>query len=106
MNIDKKQMEKISKMMGIHSDSVDAEQVVIKTKNKEIIIDDPDVTRIRVQNLDSFQISGKISERKRILDEDINLIVKQTGSSKEEAIKTLEETGDIAQTIIKLQKQT
>ncbi len=106
MNIDKRQMEKISKMMGIHSESVDAEQVIIKTKDKEIIIDNPDITRLRVQNLDSFQISGKISERKRVLDEDVDLIVKQTSSSKEEAIKTLEETGDIAQAIIKLQKQT
>ena len=105
MNIDKRQLEKISKMMGIHSDTIQAEQVIIKMKDKEIVIEDPDITRLRIQNLDTFQISGKISERKKILEEDIDIVVNQTGSSKEEARKILEETGDVAQGILKLQKR-
>ena len=104
MNIDKRQLEKISKMMGIHSESLEAQQVVIKTKDKEIVIDEPDITRLRVQNLDTFQISGSISERKIIPDEDLEIIINQTGSSKEDARKALEETGDIAKAILSLQK--
>jgi len=58
------------------------------------------------QGQKTYQITGnpKIIDRKEeIKEEDIKLVIEQTGKSEEEAIKALEETnGDIAEAIMKL----
>ena len=99
-------MEKMMKQMGIKTEHIDAQEVVIKSADKEIIITNPQVTAINMQGNKTFQIMGDISERpvKTFTQEDIDMIKEQTGASEEDIIKTLDETNDIAETIMKLKK--
>ena len=99
-----KQMEKMMKQMGIKSENISAEEVIIKTEDKEIIISNPQVTKVKMGGQETFQIVGQISERKKekFSEDDVKMIVEQTSSSEEDAKKALEETGDIAEAIMKL----
>jgi nascent polypeptide-associated complex subunit alpha len=104
-----KQMQRSMKQMGMDMKDVKgATEVVIKFKNKEIIINNPKVNVMNFMGQDTYQISGKVKERKIevelvIPDDDVELVSTQTGVSQEEARKTLEETsGDLAEAILRL----
>ena len=99
-----KQMEKMMKQMGIKTENIDASEVVIKAKDKEIVITEPQVTKIKMGGQDTFQIMGKVSERakEKFSAEDVKMIAEQTGASEEEAKRALEEESDIAAAIMKL----
>ena len=100
-------MEKMMKQMGMHMSHIDAEEVVIKTPDKEIIISSPQVSKINVMGQETFQITGEISERPRedISDEDVEIVAEEAGVSLEDARKTLMETKDIAEAIMKLREE-
>jgi len=91
----------------------DVQQVVIKTGNKEIVIEGPEVAILEVQGQKIFQVTGgkiteKALERKAaaISEEDARLVADQTGKSLEEAKKALEESGgDLAKAILLLQSR-
>lgn len=105
MKINPKQLEKMAKKMGIQTTEIQAEEVIIKTPDKDILIKSPQVSRINMMGQDTFQISGEITERESgPSQEDIKMVAEKTGASKEEARKVLEETGDLAEAIIKLKK--
>jgi len=106
MKINPKQLEKMARKMGIQSTEIDAEEVIIRTKKKEIIITNPQVSKVNMAGQDTFQISGDIEEKDQseFSEEDLRLIVEQTGASPQEAAEALEETGDIAKAIMKLKK--
>ncbi len=99
-------MEKMMKQMGIKSESIDAEEVIIKQADKEIVISNPQITKINMKGAESFQIAGEVSERGRekFSEEDIKMVVEQTGKSEVDVKKALEETNDIAEAIMKLNK--
>ena len=107
MKINPKQLEKAMKQLGVKSEEIEAEEVIIKTPEKDIVISNAQVSRINMMGQESFQISGDISERPRekfTLD-DIKMIMEKTGATAEEAAKALEETGDIAEAILKLKSK-
>ena len=85
---------------------VEADRVEIISKNRKIIIDHPQVLQLKVMNQNVYQITGgevKVEEILEFKEEDIKLIMEQTGKSKEEVITKLKENkGDIAQTIVDL----
>ena len=99
--------------MGMNMDTIaDTEQVIIKTSNKEITIEEPEVAILEMQGQKIFQVTGgkiteKTIERKlAIPEEDIRLVADQTGKSVEEAKKALEESGgDLARAILLLQSK-
>jgi len=104
-------MKAMMKRMGIDSEEVeDVEEVVIKTKSKDMVIRDAAVTIMTVQGQKTFQIVGEPEIREKvaevsseILEEDISLVVEQTGVSKEEARKVLKEcNGQPAEAILKI----
>jgi len=107
MKIDPKQMERAMKQMGMNVTNIDAEEVIIRTADKDIVISDPQVSKIKVMGQDTFQITGEVSERPRedISDDDVDMVAEQTGVSKEEARDMLRETGDIAEAIMRLKKE-
>lgn len=92
------------KQMGMKSENVDAEEVIIRTKEKEILINNPQVTKIKMGDHNTFQIIGEISERtkEKFSEDDIKMVMEQTGASEEDVRKELSETGDIAKVIMKL----
>lgn len=104
-NISPKQMEKIARQMGMKMDSINATEVVIRTLEKEIVIKNPQVSKITMQGQETFQISGEVTEGiSGPNPEDVELVVQKTGISKEEAARLLAETGDVILAIKKAQK--
>lgn len=105
-----RQVRRLLERMGINMQEVKrVEEVIIKTNEKEIIIRNPVVFEIEAKGTKMFQISGSnVEERKierpKISEEDIALVISQTGVSREKAIAALEEAnGDIALAIMQLQ---
>jgi nascent polypeptide-associated complex subunit alpha len=98
-----KNMEKVMKQMGIKQEEVDADEVIIRSSNKNLIIKNPKVTKINMQGHETFQVSGDVHEEMN--EEDIKTIIEQTNCSKEEAENALKEKeGDLAEAIISLKK--
>ena len=104
-----KQMQRAMKQMGMDMKDVKgATEVVIKFKDKEIVINNPKVNLMDFMGQKTYQITGKPKERKletelEIPDEDIELVSAQTGVTKEEAENALKETnGDLAEAIMRL----
>lgn len=107
-NINPRQMKQAMKRMGIQMDEIDAESVVIRCADKDIIIENPQVVKTVMQGQTMFQISGNVKEqvseiRIEISDEDVKMVAEQARVSEEKAKIALEESkGDIAGAIIKL----
>ena len=104
-NLDPKKMQAVMKQMGISQEEIDALRVIIeKTDNTKIIIDNPSVTKVKMNGQESFQISGDIREEqeKDFSEQDIKTIMEKTNASEEQAKQALEETGELAEAIMKL----
>ncbi len=103
-----KQMKRMMKKMGMKTEDIDAERVIIETKEKKLVFDDAQVVHMNVQGQSTYQIVGTPREeapegKVLIPDEDIELVAQRAGVSEDEARKTLEEVeGDLAEAIIKL----
>jgi len=106
-----RKMQQMMKQMGIKQNEIPATQVIIKTEDKDIIINNPSVQKVNMMGQENFQISGDIHEQEHstlpeISAEDIQTIIDQTGVDQETAKKSLEEhDGDLAETIIDLKKE-
>ena len=100
--INPKQMKAMMSQMGIKQTEIDADEVVIKTKEGNIIVKEPSVMKITMSGQDTFQISGKV-EIEEISEDDIKMVMSQTNSSKEKANDALKKSGgDIAGAILHL----
>ncbi len=103
-------MKQAMKKMGVQQTEIEAEEVIIKTKDKELVITEPQVSKVNMMGQETFQVMGSVHERERsggseISSEDISTVAEQTGASEEDAEKALKETkGDIAEAIIKLKE--
>lgn len=102
-NIDPKKMNALMKQMGMSQEDIDATKVIIEKENGKIIINNPTVTRMKIQGQESFQIAGEVEEvSESFSEEDIKTIMEKTRCSEEEARNALEETGDLAEAIMRL----
>jgi nascent polypeptide-associated complex subunit alpha len=108
-----KQMKAMMKRMGIDQEEMpEVEEVVIKTRTKELVFKDAAVTAVTVQGQKTYQIVGTPQERERkreegmeggIPEDDIKLVISQTGCTAAEARKALQETdGAPAEAILKI----
>ncbi|MBS3166853.1 nascent polypeptide-associated complex protein [Candidatus Woesearchaeota archaeon] len=103
--INPKMLKQAMKQMGIKQEELDASEVIIKLKDKNITIAQPSVLKVNMSGQESFQISGNIIETSKELftNEDVELVIQQTSCDKKEAVKALEDSrGDIAEAILKL----
>ena len=104
-NLDPKKMQAVMKQMGINQEEIPASKVTIeKEDGTKIIITNPSVTKIKMQGQESFQITGDIeeSEAESFSEKDIEVVMQKTNCSRQVAENALEETGDLAEAIIKL----
>ena len=103
-----RQLQQMMKRFGINVKTIEnVEKIIIQTDTKEYIFnDDAEVTIMDAQGQKTYQIAGNPTIRSRDEDktnDDIQLIIDQTGKTAEEARKALKETnGDIAEAILKL----
>ncbi len=100
-------VKKMMKQMGIDVSTIEnVEQVIIKTADKNIIFNDAEITIMRAQGSDTYQIVGtpeEIEKKLVISDEDIRLVIEQTAASEEVVRKALEDAnGDLAEAILSL----
>lgn len=101
--INPKMMKQAMKRMGITQEDIDAQEVIIKTSGKDIIIRNPQVAKVNMAGQETFQISGDITEVGAISEDDIKTVASQANVSAEAARKALEESGgDLAEAILKL----
>jgi nascent polypeptide-associated complex subunit alpha len=107
MRINPKQMERMMKRMGIQAVEIEAEEVIIKTPEKDIVIKNPQVSRVNAMGQDTFQITGDVEEREKegFDSEDVETVMSQAGVSEDDAKKALSETHDLAEAILKLKKK-
>lgn len=116
--INPRQLQRMMKQMGINTEELTAEEVIIRTHDKEYRFEKPDVTIVTAQGQKTFQIIGKhevvsisdnATKEEKIItipDEDVKLVAQQANVSEEEAKKALEECrGNPAEAIVKLTRQ-
>ena len=110
-NLNPQQMKKMMSKMGMSMDEIDAEEVLIKLRDGgEIKISEPEVVKMKMQGKESFQVTGNVSEgtevKMEIGEEDVDMVIEQTGASKDSARDALEKSeGDIAKAILELEEQ-
>ncbi len=109
-----KDLKKALKRMGIKiADMPPATEVIIRTEDEEIILRDVQVIAMEARGQKIWQIVAGNEERRKLgeeegqgpafTEEDIEFVMRETGASREEAIKALEESGgDIAEAILRL----
>ncbi|MFC1753997.1 nascent polypeptide-associated complex protein, partial [Thermoproteota archaeon] len=84
--------------------------VIIRTPEKEIIITEPQVSKVNMMGQETFQVVGNIHEREALSEpeiskDDIKTVAEQADVSEEKAEEALKETkGDIAEAILKLKE--
>jgi nascent polypeptide-associated complex subunit alpha len=112
--VNERQMKMMMKRLGMTTEPVDdVEEVIIRTRDQEHVIKSPEVTVLTVQGVRTYQVVGDAQIRPRTAsglpvaepvpataagpggppDEDIRLVMDQTGVTRPEAIAALESAG-------------
>lgn len=103
-------MQQAMKRLGIKQEQINAIEVIIRTPQHDIVIQDPDVQKVNMMGQWTFQITGEETIKSRdtapeISEEDIETVMDQTSATKEEALKAIKNSnGDLAEAILSLQK--
>lgn len=115
--LDPRKMEKMMEQMGIDSSDIDAEEVIIRTGDEELVFDTPEVQRISAQGQETYQIIGSPESRAQsegeeestsdsaaIPDSDVEIVAGRTGVSEADAREALQaEDGDLAAAVSRLE---
>jgi nascent polypeptide-associated complex subunit alpha len=117
-----RQMEMMMRRMGMTSEPIpDVEEVIVRTRTKEHVFAQPEVTVIAVQGVRTYQVVGQPVVRARGAasetaaragapaapagppEEDVRLVMEQANVPREEAIEALREAnGEPAEAIMKI----
>jgi len=106
-----RQMQQMMRKMGVQQVEIPATEVIIKTEDKDLVIVNPQVSKVNMMGQETFQIVGEVHEQEKssvpeISEDDLKTVMEQTGCSEEQAKEALEETeGDLAEAIIKIKKE-
>jgi nascent polypeptide-associated complex subunit alpha len=123
-----RKMKQMMQQMGIDLEDIDAEEVIIRTADKELYFTDAQVQRMDAQGQHTYQIVGSPETRPRsdtgdaggadgsdagddsaaagsdIPQSDVELVATRTGASEEAARKALVEAdGDLAAAVERLE---
>jgi len=105
----KRMMQRMGMNMG---EMPDVQEVIFRTSDKEIVVENAQVAVLDMQGQKIFQVTGDVNERAlesqeakvTIPEEDAQLVADQTGKSIEDAKRALETSdGDLAKAILLLQ---
>ncbi|MBI2661639.1 nascent polypeptide-associated complex protein [Candidatus Woesearchaeota archaeon] len=107
--VNPRDMQKAMKKMGIQQEEIDAVEVIIRLEDRDIIITEPQVSKVKMMGQETYQVMGKAREAARdskpeISEDDVSTVMEQANCSRKEAEESLEESsGNIAEAILKLQ---
>jgi len=108
--INQRQMRHAMRRMGIQQQDIPANEVIIRTGEKEIVIENPQVAKVNMMGQETYQVIGKARERPlssepEISNDDIKTVMEQAGCQREDAEKAIAEAnGNLAEAILKLKK--
>ena len=103
--MDPRKMKEIMKKLQMDTREIRARRVVIETGDSNIIITDPEVMEVDLMGKKVFQVSGNVTEEEAVREEDVQMVMEQTGRDREEVVKKLRElNNDIARAIIELKE--
>ena len=79
-------MQGMMKKMGISQTQLPVRRVVFEMAEGNLVIEDPAVIKIMMQGQESYQVTGEAVEESvnSFSDEDVTMVVSQTGKSEEE----------------------
>ncbi len=88
-------------MRQLKAKELDAYQVIIKARDGDYVVDDPQVMVMEIQGQKMIQVVGEMRKVEQVTEEneepfteeDVLLVMQQTGCSEEEAIEALRESG-------------
>ena len=104
-------VQRAMKKLGIKQEEIAAREVIIRTDDKEIVISNPQVSKVNMMGQETYQIVGEAEERvisseAEINDDDVKTVMEQTGSTEERAREAIEENNhDLAKAILSLRNQ-
>ena len=121
-----RKMKQMMNQMGIDLEDIDAEEVIIRTAEEELVFHDAEVQRMDAQGQQTYQVVGEPDTRPRseqgekasadaeaadgtddveseFSEEDVEIVAARTGVPEETAREALEETGDLAAAVQKLE---
>jgi len=107
--INPRKMQQMMKRMGIAQQEIDATEVIIKCPDKEIVITNPQVSKVNMMGQQTYQVVGEEHEREistapEINEEDIKTVAEQAKVDEVKAKEAIEKAnGDIAKAIMDLQ---
>lgn len=106
-----KQMQQAMKKLGMQQTEIDAVQVIIKTREKQLVFSQPQVAKVVMMGQETYQIIGNpvekpLSTEPEISDDDIKTVMEQAGVDRKTAESAIKKTkGDLAEAILSLQNQ-
>lgn len=109
--INPRDMQKAMKRLGITQQEIEATEVIIKARDLEIVIHNPQVSKVNMMGQETFQIVGTVEERHlssgseepEISEEDIATVMEQAGATEEEARQAIAgNNNDLAKAIMAL----
>ena len=98
-------------MRQLKAKEIDAYEVIIKARDGDYIVEDPQVMYMEIQGQKMLQVVGEMKkvevekekEEELYTEEDVQLVMQQTGCTEGEARKALEEAdGEPAEAIISI----
>jgi nascent polypeptide-associated complex subunit alpha len=121
-----RKMKQMMKQMGIDLEELDAEEVIIRTEDVELVFSDAQVTVMDAQGQQTYQVVGEPEERPRgaggtdeddagadeaaggdagaIPESDVQIVAQRAGASEDAAREALEAAdGDLAAAISRLE---
>ncbi|WP_049890480.1 nascent polypeptide-associated complex protein [Natrinema versiforme] len=116
-----RKMEQMMEQMGIDVEDIDAEEVIIRTDEFDLVFDDAEVTKMDARGQETYQVIGSPEEVESgsagasaggsdadagsdagpsIPDDDVELVATRAGVSEDDARAALEDNdGDLAAAI-------
>ena len=104
-------VQRAMKKLGIKQEEIAAREVIIRTDDKEIVIANPQVSKVNMMGQETYQIVGEAEERTisseaKISEDDIKTVMEQAGVTEEKAREAIENNDhDLAKSIISLRNQ-
>ena len=115
MRINDRQMKQAMKKMGLKQEPVEGVvEVIIRTKDRDIVIKKADVVCVEMGGSKSYQVSGPEivvphgedgapEEVAAFPEEDIEMVMSQTNCDRQKAVEALKATdGQLAEAIMKI----
>ncbi len=105
-----RQAAHMMRRMGIQQQEIDATEVIIKTHENEIVIKNPEVSRVNMMGQKTYQVAGEeeirpLSAEPEISEEDIETVMEQAHVDRNKALKAIEEHNfDLAEAIMALKQ--